>query len=133
MTMLASELIELLKRNMSVSYETFEKALIAARGVSKRYELDVFLSIDIGKFIISSSKGKKCVTSEEACEELDHIFGDSGEKDDYSVKLPREENPILSEEKLKQQEIRDEVDWSEDFDDFDSDYWEYHYDREFRN
>ena len=132
--MLASELIELLNRNMSVSYETFGKALIAARGVSKRYELDVLLNIDKGKFIISSSKGKKnAYTIEEAGEKLDHIFGDNGERDVYSVKPPRDEKPILSEEELKQQEIRDEADWSEEFDDFDPDDWEYHYDREFRN
>ena len=41
------------------------------------------------------------LASEETGEELDHIFGDSGERDIYSVKLPRDEKPILSEEELK--------------------------------
>ena len=134
MTMLASELIELLNRNMSVSYETFEKALLAAKGVSKKYELDVFLTINNEEFIISSSENiKNTYTSEEADGELDHIFGDNGERDVYSFIPPRDEKPILSEEELKQKEIRDEADWSEEFDNLDPDDWEYHYDREFGN
>jgi hypothetical protein len=125
----ANELIELLKRNISVSYQTFEKALQAARTVSKRYELEIFIIIDGDVFTISSSNNKdETYTSEEVGWVLDRICGVKDEADIHSEKSPSDK-PLLSAEELEEQELRNAADWSEAFDDLDADDWEHHYDR----
>lgn len=127
--MSANELIELLNRNMSVSYETFEEALQAARNVSKRYELEISIIIDGDAFTISSSHNKdETYTSEEVGWVLDRICGVKNEADTHSENS-LEDKPLLSAKELEEQELRDAADWSEVFDDLDADDWEYHYDR----
>lgn len=129
--MSANELIELLKRDMSVSYQTFAKALKAAKEVSKKYGLEIFILIDKEEFIISSSQSKKDThTSEEVDWAIECIYGLQNEADIYPTEPPRDK-PHLSEKELEEKEQRDAADWSDVFDDFDADDWEDHYDREY--